>query len=529
MALEDVVDVSITRRTSATERAGFGTLLHLVMHRAWSDRLRTYTDEDELLEDEFAANDPAYRGALRYFAQEPKPERIVIGRMATGDVVTVVIDVQAGATRYTVFIDGIGFEYTSTLGDFAEIEAALVSVINTGYGITAVDEPDDVITIAGNHVAAFPVGKQFRITGSTGNDGTYTVAAARLVAGSTEITTEEDLPNATADGFVKSLTPVTAAPSPYTEGFITIEPDVAATFFTCKVSSNLHLEFELEGSITENYAAIKAVDAKTWYGVTLARQYGGTNKDQQRELADAVEADRKLFGCASPDKDIINVAVSSDDPDTGTIARQLQALGYARTWVMYSGDATGDFDEVGSDTFPDCAWFGARFPTDPGRETWKFEALAGVLGDDLTATQRANALAKNANVYVPVTEDRSMTEEGTVAEGEFIDVIRFVDFLHSDITLDVFDGLINPPPPMDKVPYTDAGVGVVDNILRGTLQRSTTEGNDVRGLSSFTTTVPTVADASTADRAARLLRNVRFAGVLSGAIHAVRIEGTVSV
>lgn len=526
MSLEDVVTVNITRRTTAVERAGFGTLLHLAMHRAWEDRIRTYEEASDLLDDGFAVTDPAYGGALAYFAQTPKPERIKIGRLATADTVTVKIDTVANSTRYTVFIDGVGFDFNSdATATSAEIEAGLVSILNAGYPITAVSIVLDKFTIAGNHVTSFPAGAQFRVDGSTGNDGDYTIVRARLVSGSTEIEVEEDVMSAVVDGAVVSLTDVAAQDVTPGDGMITVDPDTASDFFAIKASSNMHVEYTLDGTIAENLNDIEFVESLTWYGTTLARQYGALNKDRQRDLADEIEARRKLAGFASDDSDIVDTSVSEDDPDTGTIARQLQAASYARSWALFSEEATGDLE----DTFPDCAWFGARFTTDPGRETWKFASLAGITADDLTATQRLNALAKNANVYVPVTTDISITEEGTVGEGEFIDVIRFIDFLQSEITADVFSALINPPAPMTKVPFTDAGIAVVDNALRGALQRNTTEGGDVRGLASYTTTVPDVADVSTADKAARLLRNVDFAGVLSGAIHATDIDGTVSV
>jgi len=526
MSLEDVVNVQITRRTTAVERAGFGTLLHLVMHRAWDDRIRTYVEASDLLDDGFSDTDPAYRGARAYFAQSPKPERIKIGRLATADTVTVFIDTVANTTRYTVFIDGVGFDFTSdATATSTEIEAGLTSILNTGYAITGVTPAVDTFIIAGNHVSSFPAGKRFRVTGSTGNDGTYTIVSATLSAGSTRIVVEEDVTSAVADGFIESLTDITAVNSVGGDGFITVAPVVPSTFFAIKAGANMHLEFVLSGTIAANLNDIEFVESLTWYGTTLARQYGALNKNLQRQLADEIESRRKMLGVASDDEDIVDDSVSEDDPDTGTIARQVQAASYARSWVLFSRQASGDLD----DTFPDCAWFGARFTTDPGKETWMFATLAGITADDLTATERLNALAKNANVYSQFTTDIAKTEEGTVGVGEFIDVIRFVDFLHSDITVDVFSALINPPPPMVKVPFTDAGIAVVDNALRGTLQRSTTEGGDVRGLASFTTTVLSIADVSTADKAARLLRNVNFTGVLSGAIHLVSINGFVSV
>lgn len=523
MPISDVVDLQIDRRTAAIERAGFGVLNALSMHRAWADRIRFYTEADDVLADGFGTKSEAYLSALAYFSQTPKPESLAIGRLATGDTVTVQIDEVANTTKYTVWIDGVGFSFTSDAdATSAEIEAGLTTIINSGYAITAAAvAATNKFTIAGNFVSEFPVGKQFRVDGSTGNDGAYTVKSVVLESGSTEIITEEDVADATADGAIVSKTAVTATDSGSGDGFVDVAPDVASTFFECRTSSNTHLEFNLDGDIATNIAAIRAVD-DDWYGVTLARQYGSENKDHQREVADVVETLRKIFIPGSDDEDIFDDSLSVDDPNTGTIARQLQAVAYARSAVLAHREQTGSPVD---DSFGDAAWFGARFPTDPGTETWKFEALAGVVPDDLSSTERKNALDKNANIYVPLTADRAITEEGTMAEGEFIDVIRYIDFLYNEMTLNVLDALLNPVPPLNKIPYTDAGIAIIENKVRESLQA----GVDSGALASFTVTVPKAADVSQADKAARILRDVKFTAVLSGAIHAVEIRGTVTV
>jgi hypothetical protein len=83
------------------------------------------------------------------------------------------------------------------------------AVILTGQAgqkraITAVSTGSDTVTIAGDHTTEFAAGTDFNITGSTGNDGGYTVASVALDGGNTVITVEADqaIANATADGYV---------------------------------------------------------------------------------------------------------------------------------------------------------------------------------------------------------------------------------------------------------------------------------------------------------------------------------------
>ncbi len=69
------------------------------------------------------------------------------------------------------------------------------------FPITAVSTVTDKFTVAGNHVAQFPVGQFFTVDGSTGNDGTYQVISVALVTTNTVIGVAV-VPDATADGTV---------------------------------------------------------------------------------------------------------------------------------------------------------------------------------------------------------------------------------------------------------------------------------------------------------------------------------------
>lgn len=68
------------------------------------------------------------------------------------------------------------------------------------FEITAVDQGEQMVTVVGDLTAKFPATAKFTISGSTGNDGAYTVASVSFVAGYTNIVTVEALPDATADG-----------------------------------------------------------------------------------------------------------------------------------------------------------------------------------------------------------------------------------------------------------------------------------------------------------------------------------------
>jgi hypothetical protein len=259
--------------------------------------------------------------------------------------------------------------------------------------------------------------------------------------------------------------------------------------------------------VADDLTAINNANS-TWYALIATTRDLATVK----AIAAWVEARIKLFGTASSDPDIINVPAGTD---TTSIAAFLNQLGYVRTFVMYHQDA--DFD------FPEAAWFGRVLPLEPGSETWKFKRLNGISYSNLTTTQSNNALAKKANTYEFVG-GVGITANGTVAQGEYIDIVRGIDWLTARIQEFVFSVLVNNP----KVPYTDAGIAVVQAEVMRALALGVS--NDFLASDpSPLVTVPKAADVPPADKANRILRNVKFTATLAGAIHAVVIRGTVSV
>ncbi|MFH0902142.1 MAG: DUF3383 family protein [Pseudomonadota bacterium] len=538
MALSDVVNLTITRQSRPLERAGFGTTLFLTMHRAWDDRIKYYTDASDMLDDGFAATEDAYRAAVRCFAQSPKPEQIAIGRLATADAVIVVVDTVTSSTRYTVFVDGIGFDYSADASaTTTEIEAGLTAAINSGYTIIATDETNDTFTVAGNHLAAFVAGKTFRVTGSTTNDGTYTVASVARSSGNTVITVDEDvIAEGMALGTIKSATAVTATNSVAGDGEFIIEPDVAATFFECKAGSNMHLEFDLDESMDTALSAIEDEDSTGWYFVALAHQFGAgfsspANDDLtalQKDLSDLIETRRKIFVAACADANLPGTTAAADDDTSGTFARYIQGRSYARSVAFYNAQADNGLDVSGGDPDPyaDVGWIASRATSDPGRETWKFASVSGIVADELSTTERANVLAKNANCYTAITTSVSITEEGTVGDGEFIDVVRLCDALYDAVTTEVFSALTNPTSPLVKVPFTNGGIAVVETAIKKALDPYT---GPTKGLSEYTVTVPDEDDVSDADKANRTLTGVEFVGYLTGAIHSATVNGFVTV
>ena len=265
--------------------------------------------------------------------------------------------------------------------------------------------------------------------------------------------------------------------------------------------------FTTLNTITADLTAISNVD-DDWYALASTTR----DPDDVKLIAAWVETRTKIFGTASDDLDTINVAVGSD---TTSVAAVFNQLSYTRSFVMYHADAASDF--------PECAWFGKTLPTIPGSITWKFKTLSSIAYNTLTTTQSLNARNKKANTY-EFLGGLGVTREGTMGVGEFIDIIRGVDWLTARIQENVYSLLVNSP----KVPYTSNGIATVEAEIRRALNQGV--ANDfIASDPVYTITVPVASAVSPANKAARLLQDVVFNATLAGAIHAVEFNGTVSL
>ena len=135
-----IATVNIALRTSTVSRAGFGTPIFISSHRAFNERIRTYTSLTAVGED-FQTSDPAYIAALGFFSSTPSTSTIKIGRREADMILTPVDVVAASVHAVTVIVndgDAVSASYTAVLNDEAEdVVDALVTAINTDTDVAA--------------------------------------------------------------------------------------------------------------------------------------------------------------------------------------------------------------------------------------------------------------------------------------------------------------------------------------------------------------------------------------------------------
>ena len=298
----------------------------------------------------------------------------------------------------------------------------------------------------------------------------------------------------------------------YGNDALTLTNRVSGTAFSIIADSDLVVtDASPSETIAETMSACVGYDPD-FYGVALASR---TNADILA-MAQWCEANEKLFGTCVAGADVL------DGSDNTDIASQLMLANYYRTFCFYHED-TNDFPEV--------AVMSRCFTAIPGSETWALKRLAGVNVDLLTETQFNVLKAKNVNTFEKF-RNLSLTQTGKVSAGEWIDVIRFRDWLAEEIKVNVLHVLVNN----EKVPYTDPGIAIIEGAIRQSLRQGQINGGiapveyDENGDKNlgYTVSVPLASTISPNQKATRILENVTFTARLSGAIHVVEIRGSLT-
>ena len=265
------------------------------------------------------------------------------------------------------------------------------------------------------------------------------------------------------------------------------------------------------GGIGTDLAAIMAAN-NDWYGVAIAN----ATDAEILQAAAWVEANTKLFIAVSSTAAVATTA-------TTDVASTLKNSGYKRTALVFSpANVTSGID---------AAWLGSNLAQTPGANNWAFNQLSGIAADTLTASQQmilignpaAQLRGKNANIYQTVA-GVNITQMGTTAGGQFIDITVGFDWLKSQIVTNIYTLMVTTP----KIPYTDQGTGLIISAIKSAIDQGAVN-NVIDGNSPISISAPGVATVPKSQRTNRVAPTVSFSCVLQGAFNSIIVNGTVSV
>jgi hypothetical protein len=533
VSLDDISTITVTTTGAGVTRAGYGVPMILSYDTTvfGSDRSRTYNSLSEVSED-WDANTPEYLAASAIFAQSPRVTEIVIGRGDLPPTQRFSVGVQSAAANSSYRIRVAG----ATGAAWVEQDATY----NSGNGATVwspsmlwsrgdllTNDSGKLYTCLGQSGAFGGFGGTTGFTAYGGQSGpTGTDAAIRdnqiywmyAGAGNTGTVSNDSIING-----VKAKVDYLSAPAFSGTGtgqFVSslqgsagsrtmrLLANTAGKFFGFQIYDRGVLNIAQDHSdpgVATDLAAVN-VDNPDWYGlVTLF------NSESLVAAAAAwVETNTKLYPAASLDSAIARVALAS----ATDIAKDLKDSAYARSWAIH---------HPSNDEFMDAAELGKWFPVSPGGETWRMKTLSGVTVETYTSTEKTNMRAKYAHFYYSMGGVNVVGVDGKTAEGDYIDVTRFLDWYTSELQAKLANMMIAS----DKVPFTNGGI----DRIEAKVHAQNLAGIAAGGIAfdpAPVVTVPDISEISTEDKQARELSGVETEFTLAGAIHHITVRVTAS-
>lgn len=490
-AIKRFIDVEIRKDAPRVSAADFGILLAITDSALLSTtrRVRRFTTVESVA-DFFGTDSEEELYADAFFNQDPflteQPEEIQFGRYADASTAALL---ECGDSPETTVATWAAVND----GEFAiTIDGGLVEL--TALDFTLVTSLDDVASVIDTALGAngdcYYLVNRFNInSGTTGASSTITVLDTVAAPAGTDIS---------GSGFLDGDTIV----SPTNTGGSVLS----------------------QGQVAEEFdAAITAIEnvQNDWYAMGALKKFRDTTDAE--DMADEIESRRKMFMLATNDANTVVLG------STSTFAYYLKNANYKRSATIYHDNST---------LYPDASWMGQELPKDLGSTNWAYKTLAGIAEGakvnidpvTLTEAQKDAALDVNANSYT-TTLAADFTFFGTMGggknadkEGEFIDIIRNIDFLQARSE----EGLLSLLLEADIIPFTNAGISMVDNRLKSMLdQYGVKQGILVQG--SVVTSFPKRSEVSQVDRDDRLLPDGTFTAELQGGINKVIVRGTVFI
>lgn len=258
----------------------------------------------------------------------------------------------------------------------------------------------------------------------------------------------------------------------------------------------------------------RAAKEAKFYGIYIV---GSPTTDELEAAKEWAESNEKLF--------VFTYTTMNTFPIVNT--------SYYRTAAFYGGQADG-YDaesQPAENKYVGLAAMAKCFGYDPGSETWSLKPLATVVPSALSASDKVILENKNAT-SVRRYAGANTTYGGMVIGGEWIDVIRFRDWLKSEIQTNVFNALKTNK----KVPFTDAGI----NMIYGAVNDALAKGQRIGGIADdsadddgnvtagYSITIPKASSFTEAERNSRKLTGITWEARLSGAIHFAKLTGTIA-
>jgi hypothetical protein len=537
--LTEIVDVTITQDTVGETQPGFGTPLILSHNATFPERVKYYGSTTEAAVD-WPVTSPEYLGIKAALSQSPHVELVAVGRSVVKPtqqysiLATTVRNSDQRSYRANVLGQGVtattAAYTTDSTASLAKIHNGLLTSLNavvgrnylatftpltyTGHIYTA-DNTTEIFTITGHGLltgdgpfqvtttSAQPAGlslaTDYWVIVIDANTFKLAISLANAFAGTNLLISTNGTGTQTLSGTVATV----SATSP-----LLVTGSAPGNWFSLEVTDVSALSIKqthADPGITAELDSI-AIEDNTWYA--LLTNY---NSAAYTEAASAwIQAQTKVYIFDDLDTGTITNAVSigTDAGVTlkGLAPRRTAGAYYSSPGLMFSA-----------------AWAGRVLNIEPGSENWMFKVLSGVAPNKLTSTQRKNLRDRSMSWY-QTAGGRNITWQGSTFDGNFLDIIRGLDWSVDDMTKAIFTTMASN----DKLSMDDPGITTIENDIIASIDRAV-QRKIYRAFPRPIVIAPKVANISDSDKALRTATGFKFSAQLAGAINKTIVNGTVSV
>lgn len=262
-----------------------------------------------------------------------------------------------------------------------------------------------------------------------------------------------------------------------------------------------------EGKTYENQLAALTLVDDDWYGLVGV----DANEWHIGSRASFTEARKKAHVFRTADTDADDAAVTTD------FASLIHAQDYARTLGLYH-ETAGEYVDAA------LAAKVLKIDADTQATIWAGQELTGITQQVLTTTQQSALEGKGLNYYSPLDNSRGASYPGKSVGNDWFDLILTSDWLGTRTSEDLKKLWSDRSNLGKKIPYTNHGIGLIENTVRGRVNRGIQIGHINPGTPGETGvdapptySFPVRADCAPADITNRIYRftvNVVAAGAI---------------
>lgn len=247
------------------------------------------------------------------------------------------------------------------------------------------------------------------------------------------------------------------------------------------------------------------------------------------DIASKVEAAQtpKLAIFTYTAADAYNNSVATD------LGARLKELNYDRSMTIYEPvNGSGVVQYVSAAVLS--AYATVSFTSARPSITMADKPLKGVTALDLTDAQYSALQAKNYNFYTKTTDiETDMFIDTRMASGQFFDTIQAADWLAYDMKYK----LVNLVQNRDKIPFTEDGLSIVKQTISETCVEALNAGiigsgydqDNVYIENGYKIDMPALSSIPKADKAKRILRDVKVTFLLAGAIQVINVMNDIQL